>query len=155
MNQSCAKVLILSMKNNGETLSKNILEATPKIMRFIREEMRLQAKGELTVPQFRVILKLVREPNITQQEVAEWMGIAAPTLTKMLDTLVRRKLVKRTKDTKDLRRTLLQATLAGEKIHQIYKKEVQTKLLLKTANLSTSEKEKISEALILLSNALA
>ena len=143
------------MKNNGEILSKNILEATPKIMRFIREEMRLQAKGELTVPQFRVILKLVREPNITQQEVAEWMGIAAPTLTKMLDTLVRRKLVKRTKDIKDLRRTLLQATLAGEKIHQIYRKEVQTKLLIKTANLSSSEKERISEALILLSNALS
>ena len=141
------KLETLSMKNNDEHLSKSILETTPRIMRFIREEMRKQAKGKLTIPQFRVLLKLAREPSLSQSEVADWMGIAAPTLTKMIDTLVKRKLVKRIKDAKDLRCTRLSATPAGEKIHQLYKEEVLKKIILKIDQVSTSEKKALTTSL--------
>lgn len=140
------------MKNSDLSLAKNILETTPKMMRFIRNEMRSQAKGELTVPQFRILLKLVREPNSTQQEVAEWMGIAAPTLTRMIDTLVKRKLVRRAKDRTDLRRTLLSATPAGEKMHDIYRGEVQKKLLTKMNSLTPQQKAQIGGAIEILRN---
>ena len=133
-----------------QNLSNSILETSPRIVKFLREQMRKLAKDELTVPKFRVLLKLVRESTITHQEVAEWMGITAPTLTRMVDTLVKRKLVKRIKDNKDLRRTLLSATPAGQKLHQLYREEAQKQLLLKMKNLSAEEKEKIADGFTIL-----
>ena len=147
----CVTIETLSIIMTDQILSNSILEITPKIVRFLREQMRKQAKGELTVPQFRVLLKLVRESSTTHQEVAEWMGIAAPTLTRMIDTLVKRKLVKRVKDTKDLRRTLLSATAAGQNLHQLYREEAQRQLLLKMEPLSSEEKEVLTKSFSILS----
>src|ERR1700751_3071817 len=135
---------------NDQDLAKNILEITPRIIRFIRGEMRKHAEDELTVPQFRVLMKLAREPNCTHQEVAEWMGITAPTLTRMIDTLEKRKLVKRVKDKNDLRKTTLIATALGEKLRQESRGDVQIQLAEKMKDLSADEKKKISDGFAVL-----
>ena len=143
MISSCGRVVPLSIMNDQE-LAKNILEITPRIIRFIRSEMRSHAKDELSVPQFRVLMKLAREPNCTHQDVAEWMGITAPTLTRMIDTLEKRKLVKRVKDKNDLRRTTLSATPLGEKLRIESRSDVQIQLQEKMKDLSSEDKEKVA-----------
>ena len=66
----------------------------------MRAQIPTSSDEQLSVPQFRILLKLAKESS-THKALAEWMGVAAPTLTRMVDTLVERKLVERVVDSND------------------------------------------------------
>ena len=137
--------------------SKQILDLAPRIMRFIRSEMRIEmrsemtksSKGQLSVPQFRVLVKIAKEPS-THKEVAEWMGVAAPTLTRMIDTLVDRKLVQRATNATDRRKTFLKATPLGRTYYERFREKVQDKIEMKLIKLTSAEHEKLNQGLLLL-----
>src|SRR5438309_215492 len=92
--------------------AKKLLEIIPRAMHAMRVEMRILAKPDFTVPQFRVIAKLSRAPA-TNIELAEWMGVAAPTMSRMVDALVKRKLIVRTRPALDRREVTLTLTDRG------------------------------------------
>src|SRR6185437_3857946 len=74
--------------------SKLFLEIIPRTMRMVRTEIRKIAGDEFTTPQYRLLSKITR--NVcSNQELADWMGVAAPTMSKMVDKLVERGLVRR------------------------------------------------------------
>ncbi len=74
--------------------SKLFLEVIPRTMRNVRSEIRKIAGNELTTPQYRVLAKIARTPS-SNQELADWLGVSAPTISKMIDKLVQRQLVSR------------------------------------------------------------
>jgi DNA-binding MarR family transcriptional regulator len=127
-------------------LSKLILDTIPKSMRSIRNEMRQFAKGQLTVPQFRILVKLAKGAS-THKEVAEWLGITPATLTRMIDTLVERKVVQRQIDPNDRRQTILQATAQGKTQYERYRAKAQANLQEKMSVLSETEKHDLSKGL--------
>ena len=126
--------------------SRNILNLIPKIMHHIRTEMRQYAKGQLTVPQLRVLIRINRG-NQTHKEVAEWIGVTPATLTRMVDTLVTRQLAKRTQDPKDRRQIHLQATSSGKALAEKYKDRVNVQIQTRIDALSSTEKSKLREGL--------
>lgn len=134
---------------NDALLSKQILDTIPKTMRTIRNEMRQFAKGQLTVPQFRVLVKLAKG-STTHKEVAEWLGVTPATLTRMIDTLVERKLVQRQSDPNDGRQTLLHATAQGKTQFEKYRAKAQVNLQSKMNVLSDAEKATLSQGLDIL-----
>lgn len=131
-------------------LSKQILDTIPKSMRTIRNEMRQFAKGQLTVPQFRVLVKLAKG-STTHKEVAEWLGVTPATLTRMIDTLVERKLVQRQSDPNDGRQTILHATSQGKTQYERYRAKAQVSFQNKMSILSEDEKIALAEGLTVLS----
>lgn len=79
---------------NETNSAKLLMEAIPLTMRAIRMEMRRVAGAEFTVPQYRLLLRVSREPG-SNQDLAEWMGVRPPTMSKMVDALVDRGLLTR------------------------------------------------------------
>jgi DNA-binding MarR family transcriptional regulator len=94
--------------------AKLFLETIPRTMRSVRSEIRKAAGNEFTTPQFRLLAKISRDSS-TNQELAEWMGVSAPTMSKMVDKLVERGLVSRQTepDSTDRRRIFIRATSRG------------------------------------------
>src|SRR5579871_2478158 len=78
--------------------AKTILDVIPGVVKELRREMRSLAQAgidpSMTVPQFRVLNRLNDGP-LANREIAEWMGVTAPTASRMIDVLVRRGLVDR------------------------------------------------------------
>jgi DNA-binding MarR family transcriptional regulator len=100
---------------NTDDQAKLLLEVIPRMMRVIRGRMRLAGKDLLTVPQFRVLIRLSKEPQ-SNQELASWMGVSPPTMSKTIDKLVRRGLLRRKAALTDRRQITIECTPKGVKL---------------------------------------
>jgi DNA-binding MarR family transcriptional regulator len=127
-----------------------ILEVVPQTMRSIKTEMRAAAKQELTVPQFRVFNRLSKSVT-TNSELAEWMGVTAPTMSRMVDGLVKRKLVRRLVPEGDRRQVLLELTERGKVTFAEIAGEVREKFAVRIAGLNPDEKRGLESGLRILS----
>jgi DNA-binding MarR family transcriptional regulator len=121
-------------------IAKLILEIIPTSMRMIRTEIRKVA-GDLTTPQYRILQHISHTPA-GNREIAEWLGVSAPTVSKMIDKLVARGLVQRKsdKENEDRRHVSLRTTSKGQqKVHEVHK-TVQKLLSIQLARLSKNKK---------------
>ncbi len=123
-----------------------ILEIIPPTMRFIRNEMRLAAKSELTVPHFR-ILAILTLSNATNKDLAEWMGVSAPTISRMVEVLVKKGLVKRIIQVKDRRQVSLSLTAKGKSTYSRIYKEVYLKFSKQLNYLTFKQKNNLVSGL--------
>jgi DNA-binding MarR family transcriptional regulator len=67
----------------------------------------------LSLLEWRVLTTLAAEGPLPVVCLARRVGVKQPTMTRLLDRLVRRAMVQRTPDPGDRRRTLVEATPAG------------------------------------------
>jgi DNA-binding MarR family transcriptional regulator len=88
-----------------------LMDTVPLLMRVLRREVRSRRPEGLSVPQFRVLIFLGRRPGATLSEVTNHIGLTRPTLSKMVDGLVRRGWVAR--ETADTDRRFLRLSLTG------------------------------------------
>ena len=102
------------MRGLYEECAQDILEIVPQIMQFIRVEMRSQRTPDLTVPQFRTLAFINRNPGASLSEVAEHIGITLPSASKLADGLVGRALITRQEASEDRRRITLEITPEGK-----------------------------------------
>src|SRR3974377_815227 len=86
----------LATEVSPQSCARAVMEAVPFLMRFLRMEMRRQRAPHLSVPQFRVLAFLSRHPGSCLFAVADYLGVARPTASILVDRLVRRGLVTRT-----------------------------------------------------------
>lgn len=132
--------------NEDPTPARQILDTAPQIMRHIRTQMRLAAKDSLTVPQFRILVQIVKYPR-SNKEIAETIGITPATLTRLVDTLVSLKLVKRIASTHDRRQIQLTATAQGIALHARFQKQAYDFINQKIEKLTASEQQQLSKGL--------
>lgn len=90
-----------------------VMDVVPAVMDTIRSAMRLGAGANLSVPQFRCLNFIAREPGCAVGEVAAFLGVTMPTASAMVDRLVRADLVVPQTASDDRRRSQLQATPGG------------------------------------------
>jgi len=131
--------------------SRHVLEIIPRAMRLIRGEMRQHAKGQLTVPQFRILVRLNKFNTQTHKELAEWMGVTPATLTRMIDTLVKRRLVSRNTGKSDRRITFLNPTATGRALAQKYHDHINSLIRKRIDALSSSDHAALKEGIRVLS----
>ena len=136
--------LVASLKNDAR--SALLLEVIPRMMRIIRTEMRQLGKHKLTVPQFRVLLVLSVEAK-SNQELAAWMGVSAPTMSKMVDNLVRRSLLTRKTETSDRRQILVECTKKGLTLVRVARAIVQQRFTDKISIISEDKLQAIETGL--------
>jgi DNA-binding MarR family transcriptional regulator len=131
-----------------------ILEVVPQTIRSIKTEMRAAAHQELTVPQFRVFNRLSKSVT-TNSELAEWMGVSAPTMSRMVDGLVKRKLVRRLVQSGDRRQVHLELTARGKAKFGEISAVVRGKFAELVAVLDAEQKLKLGEGLQVLGELFA
>lgn len=130
--------------------SSELMYVVPLVMRTIRGLMRQHQTADLTLPQFRALAFLNRRGSASLTDVAEHLGLALPSTSKLIDGLVERKLVTREFDRTDRRRVTLGLDRRGHSLLQVAIRAAQTHLSERLARLSPNEMATVVQAMHLL-----
>jgi DNA-binding MarR family transcriptional regulator len=104
------------MSDRPDECAAEIMEVIPLVMRMIRREMRRRRSEGLSVPEFRAMIFLSRQPLASLTEVADHLGVTTPTVCALIDALVARNLVCREDSSVDRRKIVLTLTPEGQSI---------------------------------------
>ena len=112
----------MTVKSNTQQteLSGFVLERTAKRMKqSFKQELKRAGVG-VTVDQWVVLYELSKEDGLGQYEIGERVFKDAPTLTRIIDLLGKKELIKREPDPEDRRKFSINLTLAGrQKVKEI------------------------------------
>lgn len=98
-----------------------IRRMSTEMFRILKKRIREQAETLLTIDQYGLLLSLNKqEDDVIQKNMAEMMGKDQSAVIKLIDSLEKKKLIKRVVDVNDRRKNFLTITEKGEKIMQQY-----------------------------------
>ncbi len=135
------------MTANNEECAKEILDVVPLLMREIRTQMRSRRTPDLTIPQFRTLTYVNRNAGASLTQVADHIGITLPSMSKLVDDLLKKGLLKREEHPADRRRLKLFATSRGVKITDVSRQGTMTYLTQKLDALSVDDRAAIIKAM--------
>ncbi len=130
-----------------------VMEIVPTIMRTLRTEMRSHRSPDLSVPQFRALNYVSRNAGASLSDVAEHVGLTLPSMSKLIDTLVGRRLLTREVASDDRRRLTLALTASGHDTLHNTRQATLARLAQDLAILSPEECAAVSDAMHILSRA--
>jgi MarR family transcriptional regulator for hemolysin len=138
------------MSISPDECAHEVLEVVPLVMRTIRAEMRSHRTPDLSVPQFRALAFLNRCEGASLSDVAEHIGLRLPSVSKLMDGLVERSLVKRETHPDDRRRVTLALTARGRTMLQTAHEATRACLAGRLATLPVSERAAVAQAMRIL-----
>ena len=138
------------MTTSPDACAQEILEVVPVVMRTIRAEMRRHRTADLSVPQFRTLAFIDRNAGGSLSDVAEHIGLTLPSMSKIVDGLVARKMVTRQTHRTDRRRMTLALTARGQTALQTTREATRACLAEDLAAVTDRERETIRQAMRIL-----
>jgi len=100
-------------KTTPDQVASAILETIPPSMRAIREQMRAGRAASLSVPQFRLLIFVRRNPGTSLSSLADHLGATLPASSQLVERLVRAGFLTRVQHPQERRRIELRLTEAG------------------------------------------
>lgn len=140
-------------KVTPDDCARTVMETVPLVMRFLRAEMRRHGAPLLSVPQFRALAFLHRNPGSCLFSVADHLGVTRPTASVIVDRLVRRGLVARTQDPGERRRVLLTLTAKGTRLSEQARSATRTWMATVLSSVPEAGLRRIAEGVGLLGGA--
>jgi DNA-binding MarR family transcriptional regulator len=131
---------------SAQEIAALLVDTIPRVTRAIREEMRDLAHGKFTVPQFRILNHLRKSPR-TNRDLSVWMGVAPPTMSRMIETLVGKGLIKRTRNRGDLRTVTLTLTPRGRKETETIRASAKERFAIRIRRLDSKQSAELLEGL--------
>jgi DNA-binding MarR family transcriptional regulator len=128
----------------------DMMETVPMVMHVLRTEVRCQGTPLRSVAQLRALAFLDRNPGSCLFSVAEFLGVARPTASTIVDRWMRRGFVARNKDPRERRRIILTLTPPGIGLLQRTCTRRRVWLAGELAELSEAGLRKIADGLVLL-----
>jgi len=122
-------------------------------MRFIRAQMRRQRGSDLSVPQFRALAFLSRNPQASLSALAEFLGLSLPASSRLIEGLVRKNFVARRIPRGNRRLVALSIRARGKKTIGAARQVTERRLAEVVASLCDDERATIQRALRTLSRA--
>jgi len=117
------------------------------VMRFLRAEMRSNRGPDLSVPQFRALVHLRRNPGASLSALADHLGLTAATTSTLVDGLVRRQMVSREPSPADRRRVALSLSASGRRTIEGSTAAAERSLATRLAALSEEDLRSIQRGL--------
>jgi MarR family transcriptional regulator for hemolysin len=136
-----------NMPISTKTCARAIIEVVPLVMRTLRTEMRQHRAADLSVPQFRTLGFLNRQPGSSLSAVAEHIGLTLPAMSTLVEGLVERNMVTRGPAPDDRRRIALMLTAPGRTILEATHAAAETRLAERLAKLPASDREQVVQAM--------
>ena len=127
--------------------ARELLEALPPLMRFVRKHMRSHRTEGLSVPQFRTLMALGLTPPMKLSAVADFLGASPPTTSRIVSKLVRKGLVTRSECARDRRQIDLRLTGRGQRVREIARAATQAVLAQELATLNPREQRAVVVAM--------
>jgi DNA-binding MarR family transcriptional regulator len=116
---------------------------------FIRGKMRRHRKG-LSLPQFRVLFLVEREPCASLSIVADFLGSSLPTASRTVSGLVNKGLIQRGGCMDDRRQLSLKITARGQSVLNAAVEMTQAELAAEVEKFTPRQRELISDAMDIL-----
>lgn len=140
----------LSRKKVSEQCAAKVVEVVPLVMRCLRADMRTRKSTELSVPQFRSLAFLDRNPGASLSQLAEHLGVTRATASANTERLVQRNYIHRCDHPEERRKVVLNLTEEGKQ--HLYQTRAQTRAYIKDllSDLTEEQVFQIDEALSLL-----
>jgi DNA-binding MarR family transcriptional regulator len=127
--------------------ARGVLEVVPAVMRYIRAEMRRHRGAGLSVPQLRALLYVNRNEGAALGSLAEHLGLTPPSTSRLVEELVKRRLLERGTSTADRRRIRLVVSPAGKLLLEAVLRETHGRLSAALSRLSAEDLQSISAAM--------
>ena len=123
------------------------MEVVPTVMRSIIKEVRKHRPSSLSIAQFRVLAFLRHHPGTSLSELAEHVGLTLPTMSKVVDILVKRGYVLREDSLADRRRVMLNLSDLGLDTFMTAHQGAELRVAQTLAPLSPLQKAQVSETM--------
>lgn len=120
------------------------------IHRLTRRMRQQHSAADLTLTQVSALAILWREGPMTAGELAAREQVRPPSITRVVDSLERQGLVRRTESPNDGRQVLLRLTGLGNRRIEEYVKEREAWLAQQLATLTSKERELLAKAAVIL-----
>ncbi len=134
----------------AQVVAGEVMHVMPLVMDAMRVAMRSQAGEQLSVPQFRCLSFVGREPGTSIGSVAAFLGVTMPTASAMIDRLVRAGAVSMNTSTRDRRRQELEITPSGRAQLDLIEQGARVEMARALAARSAAELEKVRDGLTVL-----
>jgi MarR family transcriptional regulator for hemolysin len=138
------------MTKQLDACAHELMDTAPQIMQLIRVEMRHGRGSDISIPQFRSLAFVQRHPDSSLSSLAEHLGLTLPSVSKLVDGLVKQKLISRQESMADRRRLTLMLTQIGASIVDSARAGAQTSLAKRLEKLSEVELETVCQAMQIL-----
>ena len=122
------------------------MEAVLPAMWFIRRQMR-GSRGELTLPQFRILVRIRREPEASLSALADHLGASLSTVSRAVTTLVEKGLLLRTDSPVDRRQLSLSITPRGQSVLNRARRAAQVRMAEVFEPLDAEQRRSMIEAM--------
>ncbi len=143
------------MTQSVQGTAQQVLEAVPMVMRTIRGQLRSHRRADISVPQFRAMAYIDRNAGASLSDLASHIGLTLPSMSKLVDGLVSRKLVTRTADNADRRRICLSLTPLGREELKAAHRSTEKYLADRMSGLGEADLRTIADAMHLLKGLFA
>jgi len=140
-----------SPKKTAELVIDNI----PLLMRLLRTKFREKRTGEMSMVQFRTLAFVDANQGSSLSDASTHIGLSLPSMSKLVESMVTRNLLRRDMHGEDRRRICLSLTEKGKnELDEAYR-HTQTYFTEKFAELTEDERTQIGEAMNLMKKLFA
>lgn len=124
-----------------------VVETGLAVSRLVRAQLRQRQPSGLTLPQLRALGFVNADPACAPSQLAEYLMLSRPAVTRLLDGLVRRRLISRRPDPDDRRRVRLSLTAAGRAHLDTYFARARAIVAVRLAALSPADRRTVERAM--------
>lgn len=140
---------------NAIECASQLIAVVPGVMDALRASMRSNIGDALSVPQFRCLGFIARNPACSVSDVAVFLGVTMPTASAMVDRLVRAAHVVAVTSTADRRRTELRVNAPGKALLDRIRAGARRDMAAELGEADAAELEAVQQALALLHRVFA
>ena len=122
----------------------SIMDNVPLLMRLLRTKFREKRVADLSMAQFRTLAFVDANQGTSLSDVAGHIGLGLPSMSKLVDALVNRKLLVREMHGTDRRRICLSLTAKGKRVLDDAYQHTQAFFAEKFSELTDDERTQIT-----------
>jgi DNA-binding MarR family transcriptional regulator len=138
------------LKASLDECAREVLDVVPLAMSGIREQLRKHGARVLSVPQFRTLLFVSRHKGASLSDVAEHIGLTLPSMSALIDGLVKRDFAVRGTRQDDRRCMTLMLTDRGEATLRSAREGAQAYLTERLSRFSGTERATVVKGMRIL-----
>lgn len=140
---------------NAGLAAAQVMATLPRVMDAIRQAMRSQIDGPLSVPQFRGLNFIDRAPGSSVSALAGFLGVTLATASAMADRLVKAGYLQANGSLTDRRRSELQISADGKSVLERMRRQTRADLAQALQGRSPQELAALVQGLQVLDAAFA
>ncbi|HTP02137.1 MAG TPA: MarR family winged helix-turn-helix transcriptional regulator [Anaerolineales bacterium] len=133
-----------------QSAAQQVLDTVPLVMRTVRAQLRTHRRADISVPQLRAMGYIDRNDGASLSDLANYIGLTLPSMSKLIDGLVARKLIGRAADSRDRRRICLSLTPLGREELRAAHRSTERFLADQLSGLPDEDLKTVSDAMRLL-----